>query len=94
MTDASPASDRHASGSPDSDGERTHPRDAHPDEEGRSLQERYHDVEQQYEDVRDRLETYNHRAVDFIRDNPAVCIAGALGAGYLLGRLASKRWLT
>jgi ElaB/YqjD/DUF883 family membrane-anchored ribosome-binding protein len=71
-----------------------HPDEAPADQSPRSLQQRYREAEQSYEDVRDQLETYNRRTVDFIRDNPAVCIAGALGAGYLLGRLASKRWLT
>lgn len=76
---------------PRSDG----PAEGPPDRERqRSLKEQYRDVEERYEDVRNQLESYNRHAVDFIRDNPAICIAGALGAGYLIGRLASKRWLT
>ncbi|MFW5966187.1 MAG: hypothetical protein ACOCV2_01660 [Persicimonas sp.] len=57
------------------------------------LEERYHQLEQRYGDVRTRLREANDRAREFIEENPVVCIAGAVGIGYLVGRLASRRWL-
>lgn len=57
------------------------------------LEESYHELEQRYGDVRSQAREINDRAVDFIRNNPVVCIAGAVGVGYLVGRLASRRWL-
>lgn len=58
-----------------------------------SLEERYEELEERYEQARDALEEYNRTAMDFIRENPGICIAGAIGAGYIVGRLASRRWL-
>lgn len=58
------------------------------------LEQHYRDIEQTYGDTRARLEEFNERAADFIRDNPAVCILGAAAVGYVVGRLASRRWLT
>ena len=58
------------------------------------LEQHYRDIEQTYGDTRARLEEFNERAADFIRENPGVCIVGAVAAGYLVGRLASRRWLT
>lgn len=58
-----------------------------------SLEERYEQLEERYEQARDALEEYNRTAMDFIRENPGICIAGAIGAGYIVGRLASRRWL-
>ncbi len=57
------------------------------------LEQHYRELEQTYDDTRARLESFNDQAVDFIRENPAICIVGALAAGYLVGRLASRRWL-
>lgn len=57
------------------------------------LEERYQQLEQRYGDARMRLREANDRARDFIEENPAICIAGAVGIGYLIGRLASRRWL-
>ena len=65
-----------------------------PEEELRqTLEERYEELEQRYDEVRDMLEDYNRSAMDFIREHPGICIAGALGAGYVVGRLAARRWL-
>ena len=58
------------------------------------LERHYREIEQTYGDTRARLENINERAADFIRDNPGVCIVGAVAAGYIVGRLASRRWLT
>ena len=58
------------------------------------LERHYREIEQTYGDTRARLEEFNDQAVTFIRENPGLCIAGALAAGYLVGRLASRRWLT
>lgn len=57
------------------------------------LEDRYRELEQTYDDTRARIEDFNEQAVDFIRDNPALCVVGAVAAGYVIGRLASKRWL-
>lgn len=58
------------------------------------LEEGYHELEQRYDDVRGQLQQVNDRSVEFIRENPAICIAGAIGVGFVIGRLASRRWLT
>lgn len=57
------------------------------------IEQQYHDIEQSYDDTRQRLQDFNDQAVDFIRSNPGLSIAGAVAAGYLIGRLASRRWL-
>lgn len=57
------------------------------------LQKGYHDIEQTYGDTRARLDDFNEQATRFIRENPGLCIVGAVAAGYLIGRLASRRWL-
>ncbi len=58
-----------------------------------SLEQRYRELEQTYDDTRARLEDLNDRAAGFIKENPGVCILGALAAGYVVGRFASRRWL-
>lgn len=58
------------------------------------LEQQYREIEQTYDDTRARIEEFNERAADFIRENPAICIVGAAATGYLIGRLASRRWLT
>lgn len=66
-------------------------------ERARDVQERieegFHEMEARYDDARDQLRTLNDTAVDFIRENPALCLAGAVGVGYLVGKLAKRRWL-
>lgn len=57
------------------------------------LEQHYREIERTYDDTRARIENLNERAVGFIRDNPGVCIMGALAAGFVVGRLASRRWL-
>jgi ElaB/YqjD/DUF883 family membrane-anchored ribosome-binding protein len=67
-------------------------------ERAREVQERieegYHELEGRYDDARMQLRQANDTAVEFIRENPVLCIAGAIGVGYVVGRLASRRWLT
>ncbi len=58
------------------------------------IQAQYQDLEQTYGDARARLDDLNDRAVSFIKENPGLCIVGAVAAGYVIGRLASRRWLT
>ncbi len=67
-------------------------------ERAREVQERieegYHELEQRYDDARMQLRQANDTAIHFIRENPTLCIIGAVGIGYFVGRLASRRWLT
>lgn len=58
------------------------------------LQKSYSDLEQTYDQTRARVEEFNEQALTFIRENPALAILGAAAAGYIIGRLASRRWLT
>ncbi|QDG54935.1 hypothetical protein FIV42_21160 [Persicimonas caeni] len=58
------------------------------------IEEGYHELEQRYDDARVQLRHANDSAVQFIRENPVVCLVGAVGIGYFVGRLASRRWLT
>ena len=84
-----------ASDSPSSTSEQTDTSVGEASQQARERLERhYRDIEQTYDDTRARIEHINERANDFIRNNPAVCIVGALAAGYVVGRLASRRWLT
>ncbi|HEY3452167.1 MAG TPA: hypothetical protein VGK67_37835 [Myxococcales bacterium] len=45
----------------------------------------------QMELVRDRLASFGDRAVGLLRTYPGTSLIVALGAGFLLGRLASRR---
>lgn len=58
-----------------------------------AIEDSVQEIEQRYHDVRDQLQHANHQAVDFIRKHPVTCIFGAVAAGYLVGRMASNRWL-
>lgn len=66
-------------------------------ERARDVQERieegFHEMEARYDQARNQLRTLNDQAVEFIRENPALCVAGAVGVGYLIGKLARRRWL-
>lgn len=57
------------------------------------LEARYHELESRLADARQRLDAANDRAVHFIQENPGLAILGAVGVGYLIGRLASRRLL-
>lgn len=58
-----------------------------------SIEEQYSELEERYDEIRNLLDDYNRTAMEFIREHPGICLAGALGTGYVVGRLASKRWL-
>lgn len=57
------------------------------------LEHHYREIERTYDDTRARIEDFNERAVDFVRENPGLCIVGAVATGFIIGRLASRRWL-
>ena len=56
------------------------------------LQHTYQDVGQAFEQTRERFDDFNDRAVSFIQQNPGACIVGAVAVGFLVGRLAARRW--
>ena len=45
----------------------------------------------QLEQARETLGEVNNRVSTFIRQHPGACLLGALAAGYLLGKWASRR---
>lgn len=45
----------------------------------------------QIEQMRDTLEQFNQKAVRLMREKPGLCLLGAVAAGYLVGRLVSRR---
>lgn len=61
------------------------------------LQERlergYHAMEERALDARVQLEQLNDQAVTFIQEKPLAAIGIAFGVGYVLGALASRRWI-
>lgn len=57
------------------------------------LQEGYQLAEHQIGQMRERLEEANHQAIGFIQDKPVVALAASFAVGYLIGRLALRRWL-
>lgn len=57
------------------------------------LQEGYQLAEHQIGQLRERLEEANHQAIGFIQDKPVVALAASFAVGYLIGRLALRRWL-
>ncbi len=58
------------------------------------LEEQYQNLEQHVAQTREQLQHFNEQAVTFIRQNPGWCILGAVAVGYVVGRMASKRWLS
>jgi ElaB/YqjD/DUF883 family membrane-anchored ribosome-binding protein len=48
-------------------------------------------VSDQVEQVRDALTDFNQKASTFIRERPALCLAAAVGVGFLVGRLVARR---
>ena len=57
------------------------------------LVDRYREFDDRYESTRDKAYAINNRAIEFIQENPAASIIAAVGIGYLVGRLASRRWI-
>lgn len=53
----------------------------------------YHALEERAFDAREQVQRLNDQAITLIQDKPAVAIGVAFGVGYLLGALASRRWI-
>lgn len=53
----------------------------------REIEER---VRPQIEQAKQRLTDFNDTAVSYIKENPGKCLIGAIAAGYLIGRIASR----
>lgn len=53
-----------------------------------SLQER---MGPQLEQMKDNLEQLNQKAIRLMREQPGLCLLGAVAAGYVIGRLVSRR---
>lgn len=54
----------------------------------RELQQR---VGPQIEEARRNLMDLNTRVVSYIRENPGMCLVGALAFGFIVGKIASRR---
>ena len=54
----------------------------------RDLEERF---APRIEEAKEQLDVMNKRVQGFIRENPGTALIGALGIGYLIGKLASRR---
>jgi ElaB/YqjD/DUF883 family membrane-anchored ribosome-binding protein len=46
---------------------------------------------EQMERIRDALISFDESARAFIRKRPGLCLVGAIAAGFLIGRLVSRR---
>jgi hypothetical protein len=57
------------------------------EETAREIEER---VRPQIEHAKERLSELNSNAVSYIKENPGKCLIGAIAAGYLIGRIASR----
>ncbi|NND02494.1 MAG: hypothetical protein HKN91_06885 [Acidimicrobiia bacterium] len=69
---------------------------AKPATQGARLQEltqSVRDIEERVSGVGDSVAELNERAVEFIAEKPLAAIGIAFGVGYLIGKLATKRWL-
>jgi hypothetical protein len=53
----------------------------------RQIEER---VGPQIREAKRRLSELNEQATDFIKANPGKCLLGALAAGYIIGKIASR----
>ncbi|MFN7134644.1 MAG: hypothetical protein ACK4N5_21370 [Myxococcales bacterium] len=45
----------------------------------------------QLDQVRETLEELNVKALRLMREKPGLCLLGAVAAGYLVGRIVSRR---
>ncbi len=57
------------------------------------LEEGMHAIEEQVSSAKEQVERLNSAAMKIIREQPLIAVAGAFGVGYLLGSLASRRWI-
>lgn len=46
----------------------------------------------QLEEARQNLSDLNVRLQSFIRERPGTCLVGAVAIGFLVGKIASRRW--
>jgi hypothetical protein len=53
----------------------------------RQIEER---VRPQIAEAKRRISEFNEQATDFIKANPGKCLLGALAAGYIIGKIASR----
>ena len=58
-----------------------------------SLQKSVDEIEERVHTTRDQLHELNEQAVAFIQQRPVAAIGIAFGVGYIIGKLAAKRWL-
>ena len=58
-------------------------------DKARELQAR---IAPQIDEARRNLEDLNRRAQSFIRERPGTCLIGALAFGFIVGKIASRRW--
>jgi ElaB/YqjD/DUF883 family membrane-anchored ribosome-binding protein len=49
-------------------------------------------VAPQIEEARRNLSDLNERVKSFVRENPGTCLIGALAFGFVVGKIASRRW--
>jgi len=53
----------------------------------RELEDR---IRPQIEEAKKKVSDLNGRAVSYIKENPGKCLLGAIAAGYIIGRIASR----
>jgi len=58
------------------------------------LEETAHEIEErvrpQIREAKRRIAAFNEEAIEFIKANPGKCLLGALAAGYIIGKIASR----
>jgi hypothetical protein len=55
---------------------------------------RLRDIEEQLpgiDDLKEKLQDANHRALRFMKERPEVCLVGALALGFVIGRIVRAR---
>jgi ElaB/YqjD/DUF883 family membrane-anchored ribosome-binding protein len=58
-------------------------------DKARELQAR---IAPQLDEARRNLSDLNTRITSYIRQNPGTCLLAAVAAGFLIGKIASRRW--
>ncbi len=58
-----------------------------------NLVDKYRDFDERHSTPRDKMYAVNDNALRLVEENPVVAIGVALSVGYLIGRLASRRWI-
>jgi ElaB/YqjD/DUF883 family membrane-anchored ribosome-binding protein len=58
------------------------------------IEERAHElsarVRPQVQQAREKLESLGETVTDYIKENPAKCLAGAIAVGFLVGKIARR----